>query len=113
MSENTDVKKMSFEKALEELEQIVENMEDGDIPLDKMIEYFERGSALSKQCRSKLEKLEKKIEVLMKDDGGEGEWNDFDESSERKSAMTENSVSPVPSDSNESPQESDDEEFLF
>jgi exodeoxyribonuclease VII small subunit len=113
MSENTDVKKMSFEKALEELEQIVENMEDGDIPLDKMIEYFERGSSLSKQCRSKLEKLEKKIEVLMKDDGSEGEWADFDESSERKNAMTENSVSPVPSDLNESPQESDDEEFLF
>lgn len=77
---------MPFEQALEELEKIVDDMEQGDLPLDDMIKCFERGTLLSKLCRKKLSKLEKKIEVLVKDDGVDGEWQDFDDSSERKQA---------------------------
>ena len=79
-------KDMPFEQALEELEKLVDDMEQGDLPLDAMIKCFERGTMLSKLCRQKLSKLEKKIEVLVKDTGDGGEWQEFDASSERKQA---------------------------
>jgi exodeoxyribonuclease VII small subunit len=81
-------KDMPFEQALEELEKLVDDMEQGELPLDDMIKYFERGTMLSKLCRQKLSKLEKKIEVLVKDNGDKGEWQEFDDSSERKEATT-------------------------
>ena len=81
-------KDMPFEQALEELEKLVDDMEQGELPLDDMIKCFERGTILSKLCRQKLSKLEKKIEVLVKDNGNSGEWQEFDDSSERKEAAT-------------------------
>ena len=84
----TKEKDMPFEQALEELEKLVDDMEQGDLPLDDMIKSFERGTLLSKLCRQKLSKLEKKIEVLVKDNGEDGEWKKFDDSSERKEAST-------------------------
>ena len=83
-----ELKDIPFEQAIEELENLVDDMEQGEMPLDKMISCFERGTALTKVCRQKLSKLEKKIEVLIKDNGAEGEWEDFDDSSERKDAAT-------------------------
>jgi exodeoxyribonuclease VII small subunit len=83
-----ELKDIPFEQALEELEKLVDDMEQGEMPLDKMISYFERGTALAKVCRHKLSKLEKKIEVLVKDNGAEGEWEEFDDSSERKDAAS-------------------------
>jgi exodeoxyribonuclease VII small subunit len=88
-----DLKEIPFEKALEELEDIVDSMEEGDLPLDEMIECFERGTLLSKHCRKKLSALEKKIELLVKDDGEGGEWQDFDASSERELASNNDSSS--------------------
>jgi len=58
--------KVSFEKALERLEEIVGEMEGGSISLDKMIASFEEGQALLKFCTQKLNEVEKKIEVLVK-----------------------------------------------
>lgn len=81
-------KDIPFEQALEELEKLVDDMEQGELPLDDMIKHFERGTILSKLCRQKLSKLEKKIEVLVKDNGNKGEWQEFDDSSERKEAAT-------------------------
>ncbi|MFA7184448.1 MAG: exodeoxyribonuclease VII small subunit [Victivallales bacterium] len=81
-----ECKEMPFEQALEELEKLVEDMEQGDLPLDEMIKRFERGTVLARHCRQKLSKLEKKIEVLIKDNGTNGEWQEFDASSERKNA---------------------------
>ncbi len=81
-----DFSKLSFEQALAELEELVAKMEEGNLPLDQMIAYFEKGTKLTAFCRGKLDKLEKKIEVLTRDDGKEGEWDEFDESSERKNA---------------------------
>jgi exodeoxyribonuclease VII small subunit len=77
-----------FEQALEELEKLVDDMEQGELPLDDMIKHFERGTILSKLCRQKLSRLEKKIEVLVKDNSSGGEWQEFDDSSERKDAAT-------------------------
>ncbi|QSH41126.1 exodeoxyribonuclease VII small subunit [Lentisphaerota bacterium ZTH] len=96
-----------FEKALEELEEIVDQMEQGDMPLDKMIQHFERGCALSKLCRKKLSNLEKKIELLVKDNGGDGEWEDFDASSERKTAAVK------PAEETLSDEEDQEEDLLF
>jgi exodeoxyribonuclease VII small subunit len=80
----------AFEEALEKLEELVEKMEEGDLPLDRMIECFERGSALANLCDKKLKALEKKIQVLVDENSEGGEWTDFDQSSERSNAIQEN-----------------------
>lgn len=54
-----------FEQSLERLEEIVAQMESGDLSLDDMIARFEEGSKLVKQCSAKLTEVEKKIEKLV------------------------------------------------
>ena len=61
----------SFEKSLTELEQIVVKLEDGDLPLEESLELFEKGIKLSRDCRERLSKAERRIEILMKDASGE------------------------------------------
>lgn len=56
----------SFEKALSELEAIVEAMESGALPLEKMMEQYERGMSLISFCSAKLNEVEKKIEIMTK-----------------------------------------------
>jgi exodeoxyribonuclease VII small subunit len=53
-----------FESAIGELETIVKTLEEGDLPLEKSLELFERGVQLSRFCHSKLEAAEKRIEIL-------------------------------------------------
>lgn len=57
--------KISFEKALEKLEQIVHEMESGQLPLETALKKFEEGIKLSQFCSEKLDETEKKISVLM------------------------------------------------
>ena len=67
MSENTtqtDIGAMSFEQALAELEKIVSALEQGDVPLDKSIAYYERGEALKNRCDALLKDAEDKIEKI-------------------------------------------------
>ena len=59
-------KKQTFEKALERLEKIVEEMESGKLDLDKMMTHFEEGQQLLKQCSTKLNEVERNIEMLVK-----------------------------------------------
>ncbi len=66
---STKDKELSFEKALERLEKIVQEMESGQLSLDKMMRYFEEGVALVKSCEEKLNEVEHKIEVLVKASG--------------------------------------------
>lgn len=70
----------TFEAALQELETLLKEMESGNLPLEELISRFERGNALSQYCRKKLDSLEKRIEVLVKDDGDSGEWREFSDS---------------------------------
>lgn len=70
----------TFEAALQELESLLKEMESGNLPLEELIARFERGNALSQYCRKKLDSLEKRIEVLVKDDGNNGEWREFSDS---------------------------------
>jgi exodeoxyribonuclease VII small subunit len=53
-----------FESAIAELEKIVKTLEEGDLPLEKSLEFFERGVQLSRFCHSKLEAAERRIEIL-------------------------------------------------
>ena len=69
---------MPFEQALERLETLVAKMETGRLPLEELMKDFETGSRLVNTCRGKLDALERKIELLTRDDGKEGEWSDFE-----------------------------------
>jgi len=77
-------KEASFEKALERLEKIVEEMEEGNLPLDDMIARFEEGQELMKVCRIKLNEVQKKVELLVKKSGDEVVTEEFEPASEEK-----------------------------
>lgn len=70
---------IKFEDALKKLEKIVEDLEDGDLPLDESLEKYEEGIRLSRICAKKLEAAKKKVEVLLKSEDGSFELKQFDE----------------------------------
>ena len=70
---------MKFEDALKKLEKIVQDLEDGDIPLDEALDKYEEGIRLSKACAKKLEVAKKKVEILLKNEDGSVELKEFDE----------------------------------
>jgi len=63
--------KKTFETAMKQLEQIVQELETGDMPLEKAIKKFEEGIQISKYCSGKLDESEKRITLLMRDSDGE------------------------------------------
>ncbi len=63
-------KEKSFETSLAELEDIVNKLEAGDLPLESSLELFETGIRLSRECRDRLSKAERRIEILMKNADG-------------------------------------------
>lgn len=62
----------NFESSLAALEKIVRELERGELPLEKSLELFERGVRLSRECQERLQEAERRIEVLLQRDGGEG-----------------------------------------
>jgi len=74
---NTKGKEMNFEKALTELEQIVGKLEKGGLALNESLALFEKGVKLTRYLRTELDKAEKKIEILLKDEKGELQAYDF------------------------------------
>ena len=71
------LKKLPFEKALEQLEQIVSKMEAGELALDELMQVYEKGQVLAAVCGDKLKSIEKKVEILRKRASGD-EWEEFD-----------------------------------
>ena len=69
MSQTKQPKLADFEKSLDELEKIVARMERGEQPLEAMLQDFERGMALSKQCGESLDNARQRVEQLLDDDG--------------------------------------------
>jgi exodeoxyribonuclease VII small subunit len=65
-----------FEAAMHELEQLVERLEQGDLPLEESLAAFERGVALTRACQSALKEAEQKVEILLKK-AGESVVEDF------------------------------------
>ncbi len=57
---------LSFEAALKRLEQIVKQLEDGDLALDSALKLFEEGIQLAQQCQKQLKEAEDKVEILIK-----------------------------------------------
>src|SRR6516225_2192147 len=58
-----------FEECLERLEKIVQELEKGEVPLEKSLKLFEEGIELSSACRKELEQAEGKVEILLKQNG--------------------------------------------
>ncbi|MBM4054525.1 MAG: exodeoxyribonuclease VII small subunit [Planctomycetes bacterium] len=69
--------KVKFEEALKGLEEIVDKLEKGDLPLDETLSEYENGIKLYKKCISLLEDAEKKIQILVKDEKGAFSVKDF------------------------------------
>jgi exodeoxyribonuclease VII small subunit len=73
----TSTKKFNLEKALADLEELVEELESGDLPLEKAMKKFEDGIKLTRGCQTALKEAEQKVEILLKSAGGE-ELEDFE-----------------------------------
>lgn len=58
-------KDFDFEKALQELESLVEKMEEGDLSLEESLKHFERGIALTRSCQQALQSAEQKVQILL------------------------------------------------
>ena len=64
-------RKISFEKAMKRLEEIVERLESGEASLDETIRLFEEGKRLGQECRRQLTAVEKKIQMIVEKENGE------------------------------------------
>ncbi len=67
---NTDVKKLPFERAIEELESIVKRLEEGKVPLEESVAIYERGEALKKRCQELLDQAEARVQKITLDASG-------------------------------------------
>lgn len=72
-----DAPPLDFEAAMRDLEEIVERLEHGDLPLEESLKAFERGILLTRTCQSALKEAEQKVEILLKRAGG-ARLEDFD-----------------------------------
>ncbi|MBM37500.1 MAG: exodeoxyribonuclease VII small subunit [Woeseia sp.] len=64
-------KKINLEKSISDLEKLVNELESGDLSLEKAIKKFEEGIKLSRKCQTALKEAEQKIEILLGDDTSE------------------------------------------
>lgn len=70
-------KKINLEKSLSDLEELVEELESGDLPLETAMKKFEEGIKLTRGCQTALKEAEQKVQILLKSAGGE-ELSDFE-----------------------------------
>ncbi len=68
---------MKFEETLKKLESIVDDLEGGNISLDKAVNKYQEGMSLSKQCLDLLNKAEKKVQICLKDKDGKVKLKNF------------------------------------
>jgi exodeoxyribonuclease VII small subunit len=64
-----DAPKLDFETAMRDLEELVERLEQGDLPLEASLAAFERGIMLTRSCQTALKEAEQKVEILLKKAG--------------------------------------------
>jgi len=81
----------NFEKDLQKLEQIVQELEKGELTLEESLKQFEEGIRLARQCEKALADAERRIEILLQNDTGEIEAQPFD-ISETENGMEDSSV---------------------
>ena len=70
--------KKSFEEQISELENIINELENGNLNLDDSVVKFEEGMKISKECNKMLENAEKKITILLNDENGEKKEENFE-----------------------------------
>lgn len=78
MSKPKPAEKMAYEEAYEELETIVEQLQSGELPLEKSLSLFERGQALAARCSTLLERAELKLRQLAPEESGAVHEIDFE-----------------------------------
>jgi exodeoxyribonuclease VII small subunit len=66
----SEVKQLSFERAIEELESIVKRLEEGKVPLEESVMIYERGEALKRRCEELLRQAEARVERITLDATG-------------------------------------------
>ncbi len=66
--DNKNSEEMSYEEAVKKLEEIVNRLENAEIPLEDSLSSFQEGIALSRYCREKLAEIEYKVEYLLKEE---------------------------------------------
>ena len=71
-------KPLNLEKSLEQLESLIDELESGDLPLDTAMRKFEEGIKLTRSCQAALKDAEQRVEILLKNSGGEEALQDFD-----------------------------------
>ena len=69
-TDHGDVKKLSFEKAIDELESIVKRLEEGKVPLEESVAIYERGEALKRRCNELLSQAEARVAKITLDASG-------------------------------------------
>ena len=69
-NDHADVKRLSFEKAIEELESIVKRLEEGKVPLEESVAIYARGEALKRRCEELLRQAEARVEKITLDSSG-------------------------------------------
>ena len=69
-TDNSDVKKLPFERVIEELESIVKRLEEGKVPLEESVAIYERGKALKRRCEELLRQAEARVEKITLDTSG-------------------------------------------
>lgn len=65
----TEENRMSFEESISRLEKIVAQLQTGELPLDRSLQLFEEGVALSRHCQTQLEAVERRVEILLQEKG--------------------------------------------
>lgn len=70
MDDKPDVKQLSFERAIEELETIVKRLEEGKVPLEESVAIYERGELLKRRCEELLRQAEARVEKITLDAAG-------------------------------------------
>jgi len=100
------MKDLNFEKALKDLETTVEKLEQGDLSLDESLKHFEKGVKLARFLRKELEKAEKKVEILLKDEEGKVSAESFE-------AEKEKDLSSEEKKDQEDPDNGEDESLPF
>lgn len=80
---------LSFEKALTDLEQTVARLEKGNISLNESLALFEKGVKLARFLRSELDKAERKVDILLKDEKGDIKAESFDTGDDREASPDE------------------------
>jgi len=85
-------KPKTFESSLEQLELIVRELEQGELPLERSLELFEQGVKLSRECQDRLSQAERRIEILMRDNQGRPSVRPFEPENSADDGAGEDSV---------------------